>query len=157
MRLPVLFAFGFCWGGKLMTFMNSGEWWSGRLRRPRVQIPKPHKVLMKRLKSIALDKEPLISLMTVNGHPNLLSMVGMQASFKRKNCSISCSEIEVSVRCSSNMSICFFLHGQLFRSRDLKLGWEVFRLTGCSFIEDNLRRNWWQILWLAFRVSWSGA
>lgn len=34
--------------------------------------------------SIALDKEPLIGLMTVNGHPNLLSMAGMQVSFKRK-------------------------------------------------------------------------
>ncbi len=111
---------------------------------------------MKSLKSIVLDKEPLIGLMTVNGHPNLLSMVGMQVSFKIKNCSISCSEILLSVRCSSNMSICFFLHCQVFLSRGVKLGWEVFRLTCCSFIGDNLRRKWWQTSWLAFWVNTLG-
>lgn len=43
----------------------------------------------------------------VCGHPNLLSIVGMEVSFKVQNCSIQFAEITVSIDKHSNMSISF--------------------------------------------------
>lgn len=95
-----------------MAIMNKDtdrglEW--AREGERRVQVPKSHRAFSSGMKYLRPFNSPKVStrFQRVCGHPNLLSIVGMEVSFKVQNCSIPFVETTVSIDRYSNMSIGF--------------------------------------------------